>query len=158
MAFTFRGGTHVREYKYTSKSPIEKMTAPDTVYIPLSQHIGAMCTPTVKVGDAVTRGQKIGDVEENALGCPVHSSVSGKVIEIREVPTPTGQKNKYVVIENDHLNTMSPDIVPFRKPIQETIHQVPWEVRLMVCVFGSVVVERGCKLKNRDPPLLYMAK
>ena len=28
----------------------------------------------------------------------------------------------------------------------------------MVCVFGSVVIERGCKLKNRDPPLLYMAK
>jgi len=119
LAYTFRGGTHVREYKYTSKCPIEKMAAPDTVYIPLSQHIGAMCTPLVKVGDSVLRGQKIGDVE-GGLGCPVHSSVSGKVTEIREVPTPTGQKNKYVVIENDHLDTVSPDVRPFGKAIQDT--------------------------------------
>ena len=119
MAYSFRGGTHVREHKITRKSPIEKMTAPPVVYIPMSQNIGAMCTPLVAVGDRVLKGQKIGDVE-NALGCPVHSSVSGTVKEIRETVNPTGQKNKVVVIENDFEEAVSDEVIPFAKTIQET--------------------------------------
>ena len=51
LIYTFRGGIHMEEYKYTAGSPIEKMPAPNRVYVPLSQHIGAPCTATVKKDD-----------------------------------------------------------------------------------------------------------
>ena len=37
------------------------MPAPETVTIPMQQHVGAPCVPLVKKGDHVYRGQKIGD-------------------------------------------------------------------------------------------------
>ena len=53
MAFTFKGGTHVREYKKTRGQAIRKMSAPSTVAIPMSQHIGLQCKPVVAPGDHV---------------------------------------------------------------------------------------------------------
>ena len=53
MAFTFKGGVHVDEAKNTASCEIRIMPAPARVSIPLSQHIGAHCTPCVKVGDTV---------------------------------------------------------------------------------------------------------
>lgn len=90
----------MNEYKLTAGSAIEKMPAPKKVYIPLSQHIGAPCSPVVKVGDTVDKGQVIGVVEQG-LGCPVHASVSGKVSAIEDVLTPMGRKVRRIVIEND---------------------------------------------------------
>ena len=78
MAFTFKGGIRLDEYKNTARCPIVPITAPSVVRIPLSQHIGTPCVPCVKVGDLVCKGQVIGTVEEG-LGCPVHASVSGNL-------------------------------------------------------------------------------
>lgn len=50
--------------------------------IPLRQHVGAPCVPTVKEGDKVLRGQCI--AEPNGLGAKIHSSVSGKITKITE--------------------------------------------------------------------------
>lgn len=100
MSYTFKGGIHMNEYKLTAASAIEKMPAPQKVYIPLSQHIGAPCSPTVAIGDIVDKGQIIGTVEQG-LGCPIHATVSGKVSAIDEVLTPMGRKVRRVVIEND---------------------------------------------------------
>ncbi len=99
----------MNEYKYTASSPIEKLPAPKTVRVPLSQHIGAPCTPTVNVGDIVDKGQIIGIVE-SGLGCPVHATVSGKVLKIDEVFTPQGRKVRQIVIENDGEERYSPGI------------------------------------------------
>ena len=58
----------------------------DKVGIPLKQHIGAPCEPTVDVGQRVTTGQQIGrrPVTEGkpALGTPVHASIDGTVTAI----------------------------------------------------------------------------
>ena len=118
MAFTFKGGEHVREYKNTAAVAIKEMPAPQIVTVPLSQHIGAPCTPTVAVGDHVDCGAVIGDVEKG-LGCPVHASVSGTVKEIKTITTAQGAKIPAVVIENDGAYTMSADIAPFPKPLAE---------------------------------------
>lgn len=118
MAYTFKGGAHIREYKNTRSCAIEQTPAPATVSIPLSQHIGAHCTPVVKVGDLVTYGQVIGIIEAG-LGCPVHASVSGKVIAIDSINNAHGQPIQNVVIENDGLYTVCPDIKPFDKPLEE---------------------------------------
>jgi Na+-translocating ferredoxin:NAD+ oxidoreductase RnfC subunit len=52
---------------------------PETVSIPLKQHIGSPCEPLVKEGDSVIVGQIIGTVPEGALGAPIHASVDGVV-------------------------------------------------------------------------------
>ncbi|MBR5252583.1 MAG: electron transport complex subunit RsxC [Clostridia bacterium] len=109
MAYTFKGGIHVEEHKNTSRRRIEPMAAPHTVAIPMVQHIGAPATPCVKKGDHVTIGQKIGVVPDSALGCPVHSSVSGTVVDIVKKLIPSGASVEHVVIENDKLNELCPD-------------------------------------------------
>jgi electron transport complex protein RnfC len=115
--YTFKGGTHVREYKNTTHACIERMPAPATVAVPLSQHIGAPCVPVVKPGDHVDYGQLIGKAE--GLSCPVHASVSGKVLRIDKVTTTVGTTVDAVVLENDGLYTLSPDVKPFPKRLEE---------------------------------------
>ncbi|MBQ7923349.1 MAG: electron transport complex subunit RsxC [Clostridia bacterium] len=112
MAYTFNGGIHVEEYKNTRRCRIEAFTPVKSVAIPLQQHIGVPCEPLVAVGDTVTVGQKIGDVKEG-LGCPVHASVSGKVMDIAERPTSNGSIVKSIIIENDGLDTPCPDLTPY---------------------------------------------
>ncbi len=122
LASTFRGGIHIPEYKITAPLETEILPAPETVYIPLSQHIGVPCTAVVKPGDSVFKGQVIG-VVENALGCPVHSSVSGIVKQITSFTAPNGKSIEAIVIENDGENRLSPDI----KPIENDIDKVSAE-------------------------------
>lgn len=118
MAFTFIGGIHPKENKNTKGLRLVRMTPPALVSIPLSQHIGAPCKAVVKPGDAVTKGQVIGEVE-NALGVPVHASVSGTVKQIISKRMPDDRVIENIVIENDFKDTLCPDIVPVEKTIKE---------------------------------------
>ncbi len=102
MKRTFKGGAHPHDFKELSKDKtIVTLDAPDKVIIPLSQHIGAPCDPLVAVGDYVKMGQKIGD-SKAFVSAPIHSSVSGTVLEIKPCPNPKGVEVMSVVIENDH--------------------------------------------------------
>ncbi len=98
---TFRGGIHPpHEKKYTEHNPTKRAENPGFVYIPLQQHIGAPCACLVKVGDYVKVGQKLGE-PQGFVSAPVHSSVSGTVKGIKEMPSPMGAKTMCVVVEND---------------------------------------------------------
>ncbi len=119
MIYTFKGGTHVREYKNTRDLAAVRLPAPSVVEIPLSQHIGVPCTPTVSPGDRVLRGQLIGDVTAG-LGCPVHSSVSGTVKAISSRVGVQGRPVPTVLIENDGEGTLDPGIKPFQKRLGDT--------------------------------------
>lgn len=118
MAFTFIGGIHPKEHKNTKHKRIERLTPPKILSIPLSQHIGAPCKATVKVGDTVLKGQIIGDVE-GALGVPVHSPVSGKVQKIISKRMPDDRAIENIVIENDMNDTLSEDVVPCETPLKD---------------------------------------
>ncbi len=103
MKHLFFGGIHPKYNKEMSTKDKELPTiTPNQVVIPLQQHIGAPCSPLVKVGDTVLMGQKIGDGE--GLCVPVHSSVSGKVVAIETRPHPSLGQAMAVVIENDFLD------------------------------------------------------
>ena len=111
MAFSFFGGIHPKENKqYAEHCPVQVFPEPDILVIPMSQHIGAPCAPLVKKGDTVTVGQKIGD--NTGLCVPVHAPVSGKVKAVEPRPHTSGTMVMSVVIENDHLGTLCPDIQP----------------------------------------------
>lgn len=98
----YRYGIHVTDMKHLAKDvPIEDMNAPDKVYLCMSQHIGAPAIPVVAVGDKVKKGQLIGEAS-GAISANVFSSVSGTVSTIDVFENGMGQKQKYVVIDNDH--------------------------------------------------------
>ena len=91
----FRGGIHPHDGKELARdAAIETMPAPPLVALPLSQHIGAPCTPTVKVGEMVKRGQRIA-TSQAFLHADIHASVSGKVKRI---------ENGMIYLENDGLD------------------------------------------------------
>lgn len=113
MAFTFKGGIHPDPRKNTRKTPVVQITPPASVHIPMSMHIGVPCTPCVKVGDIVDKGQVIGTIPEDRLGCPVHASISGKVTAIEERCTGKDGAVCTVTIENDYQNRIAPGVAPF---------------------------------------------
>ncbi len=99
--FTFRGGVHPPENKLqTENLATEVFRASKMLYVPMLQHIGAPLEPTVKIGERVLKGQKIGD-SEAFVSSPVHSPVSGTVKKIEVMPFPLSGKVTTVVIEND---------------------------------------------------------
>lgn len=95
-----RGGVMVPHSKNTKDMPVRRIPAPEEVVLPMSQHIGAPCEPTVKVGDTVKVGQVVGD-SDKYVSAPIHATVSGKVTAIKEMRTATGVVSQAVFIEND---------------------------------------------------------
>jgi electron transport complex protein RnfC len=104
MLNSFLGGIHPKDSKvYTMDKVIEIPPLPSEVVIPMSQHIGAPCTPLVKVGDIVKKGQII--AESGAfMHSPVHASISGEVIKIAEMPHASRVSCLSIVIKNDGLD------------------------------------------------------
>lgn len=56
-----------------------------SVNIPLKQHVGVATVPVVSIGDKVSKGQLIGNIEEGKLGAKLHSSIDGVVSEIDSI-------------------------------------------------------------------------
>lgn len=95
-----RGGVNVAHNKHTAEMPVERMPVPNTVVLPMQQHIGAPCTPTVKVGDTVSVGQVIGD-SDKFVSAPIHATISGVVKAVGDVKLANGIITKGVTIESD---------------------------------------------------------
>lgn len=75
------GGVHPADRKISKECGIETLPLPSTVFISLSQHIGAPAKPIVAVGDKVKVGQPVGE-PGGFVSAFVHSSVSGTVKSI----------------------------------------------------------------------------
>lgn len=101
---TFSGGFHFDP----STNKLKKLFAvkekdvisfePSIVTIPFDQHIGAPNELIVEIGDHVEEGQIIAKSSEDISG-HVHASISGEVIEIREVPALGGGTQTAAVIK-----------------------------------------------------------
>jgi len=112
------GGIHPVEGKEpTERKALVRFPAPETVVIPLSMHLGAPATAIVNVGDYVKMGQKIGEAS-GFISAPVHSSVSGKVIAIQDLPHATRGTCTAIVIENDGKDLLDESIQP-NKALEE---------------------------------------
>lgn len=104
-------GTYLPHFKGTENGTTALLPCPEKVVISMSQHMGAPCMPTVKVGETVKVGQKIGDCE--AFMCSlIHSSVSGTVSAINDMILANGKTCKTIEITCDGLQTVSEDIKP----------------------------------------------
>jgi len=133
----------LEEHKHqTQDKPIEKMPQPAKAYIPLSQHLGKICSPKVLVGDSVFTGQKIAS-SEAAVSAPIHSSISGKVVAIQEWPHPVLGRCKTIVIESDGLDRsqVTPRLRSGQaghKSQEEIIKLTPEQIRNIVFEAGIV--------------------
>lgn len=96
----FKGGVHPTSHKNTRSKPIEVLPPQKEMIYPLSQHIGVICEPLVKVGDYVRLGQIIADTPA-LISAPIHASVSGTVTKICDWDHPTGNRIPAIVVEND---------------------------------------------------------
>lgn len=100
---TFRiGGIHPSDNKITADIPTMTLTPPDTVVIPLSQHIGTPAIPLVKKGDKVKVGTLIAQAG-GFVSAPIHSSVSGTVLKVDQALDVSGYYKPAIIIavEND---------------------------------------------------------
>ncbi len=109
---TFKRGVHPPDNKhYTNNIKIQVVEPNETCIMiyPLHQHIGAPCKPLVEIGDRVLRGQKIADGEGYVTTC-IHSSVSGEVVDIKEVVTALGEICQAIFIQNDAKDECVPTL------------------------------------------------
>lgn len=78
----FPGGVHPPELKRVSnEEPISKIEIPEKLYITAKQHIGVQGSISIKVGDAVLKGQPL-TKSTNPFAVPVHAPTSGRVTAI----------------------------------------------------------------------------
>ncbi len=111
---SFAGGVHPPEGKHLAADrAIEPGPAAKELAIFLSQHIGAPCQPTVKKGDTVQAGQKIGDF--SAFVCaPIHAPVAGKVKDVALQSHAVLGRSLAVLIEAE--TPVAPHPASFQRP------------------------------------------
>jgi len=99
----FHGGLKLPSHKAEStERPLRVLGVPQTLYVPLSQHIGEPTEPLVQPGDRVEKGQRIGQAKDY-IAAHVHAPSSGRVVAIAEhpIPHPSGLSAPCIVIETD---------------------------------------------------------
>lgn len=98
MLKTFsHGGVHPPENKISAGKKLEILPPPETVTIPVSQHIGAPAKVLVNRGDEVKAGQLIAE-SAGFVSANVHASVSGKVLKIDNFIDSSGYRRTAVQI------------------------------------------------------------
>lgn len=129
------GGVHVEKYKISTHIAIRDAGVPETVYIPVQQHIGAPAKITVKKGDKVKVGTLLADAD-GIVSADVHSSVSGEVLKIEETLGEIGYFETMITIKTEgdeweETIDRSPDVV-------KEINQSPEEIVKIIRSAGIV--------------------
>ena len=99
MKQLFRGGIHPNDGKALSRggAPVP-MPAPSRVIIPMSQHIGAPCSPLVKVGDAVKSGDVLAILEAMKMENEIMAPRDGKVVAVNVAKGATVNSGDVLVV------------------------------------------------------------
>ena len=94
------GGIHLNKHKFSSRVEIVEIALPDTVCIPVKQHIGAPAKIIVKAGEKVKVGTLLAEAD-GMLSASVYSSVSGEVIKIEELDNGQGYLETVITIKRE---------------------------------------------------------
>jgi len=96
---TFKlGGVHPAENKLSAGKAIQILALPKSVFIPITQHLGAPAQILVNKGDKVKAGQKIAQAG-GFVSANIHSSVSGTVKKIDLSPDASGYPKQGIFID-----------------------------------------------------------
>ena len=111
-ALSFPGGIHPPDRKLPGYGKaVERHLPRGLLLFPMSQHIGAACSPVVKTGDRVLRGQKLAD-SEDFVSAPILSSVSGAIRDIADHMTISGRRELCIAVENDGRYELGSNLEP----------------------------------------------
>jgi electron transport complex protein RnfC len=98
---TFKtGGVHPKENKLTARKQIIELGIPKTVFIPVTQHLGAPAVAVVAKGDSVKVGQLVAK-SGGFVSANIHSPVSGKVKKVDLIPDASGYQKTGIVIDTE---------------------------------------------------------
>jgi len=89
---------------------LRKIDEPSQVWISLIQHTGEPSHPIVNVGDKVAKGQKIAESDKFISSC-IHSSISGQVKDITNIPHPKIRQTPGIIIANDNQDRLDEDML-----------------------------------------------
>lgn len=95
-----KGGIHPPENKLTAHLAIEKLPLPDSVVIPVSQHLGKDAIPSVKKGEKVKVGQVIA-TGSGAITANIHASISGEITKVDQSLDTSGYKKLSISIKRE---------------------------------------------------------
>ena len=102
-------GVSLPHAKQTAGSAFVPLAVPEKVLLPMSLHMGVPCTPTVKLKQEVTVGERIGTCDA-PFSADIHASVSGVVTAITDYRPAGGKPCKAVEITSDGKQTPFPDL------------------------------------------------
>ena len=126
---TFLGGIHPPGNKRLSEGKrIEAIPLPQKVYIPLVQHIGAPCEAKVEIGQKVKKGELLAD-SQAFVSAPVHASLSGSVIEIKNYPHAGGKQVQTIIIESDGLDEWGKEPQNGQNPLKLSPDEIKQKIR-----------------------------
>jgi Na+-translocating ferredoxin:NAD+ oxidoreductase subunit C len=110
--YKVNGGIHPQYHKDLAKDqPIRAMELPALLRVSMAQHLGAPAKPTVKKGDSVLRGQRIGE-PAGFISAAVHAPTSGTVKAVADATTAIGGRAPCVDIEPDGEDTWVDTLTP----------------------------------------------
>ena len=94
----------------TNSLPTVRYVDPEYVYLAITNARCAQGESYVKVGDKVKMGQVIGLRKGPFFEQPIHSTVSGEVVDIVKKFHRSGKLTEFLQIKNDHQNTFDESI------------------------------------------------
>lgn len=89
----------INSSKISCTKKIDSYLKPIIVYVPLESKIQLSYRPVVNVGDYIYKGDVV--AINSTIDFPIHSSVSGYLVDIKDMMIDTGKKVPCLVIEND---------------------------------------------------------
>ncbi len=96
---TFPRGVHPPEGKsFAEEQSIEVLPSPEQVLIPLQQHIGAPCSPSIKPRAQVQLGEMIAE-SKAFVSAAIHSSLNGIAARPTKVTLPSGRRVQAIPIK-----------------------------------------------------------
>ena len=105
------GNTKIKHNKNTAGMKPVRMPPPKTVFLPMTQNLGAPASLIVKAGDVVKVGQMIAE-PSGAVSSPIYAPVSGTVTKIDTYKRTDGRTAPAVIIESDGLMTPVEGVTP----------------------------------------------
>lgn len=108
-----RGGVHPKASKQTAEICIIRVPAPQRLYLPLKQHIGAPAAPAVVENEVIRKGQLVARSQGN-VSAHLHAPCSGHVESIGDwaAAHPSGLPTPTMVIHNDYRDVSEDVSVP----------------------------------------------
>jgi len=111
------GGLEIEMELPSAGMPIEETPRPERVILPFSDKLGSLRRSLVEKGQMVSEGEKIAEHVSNSMA-PIHSPISGKIMDIQDVRNPEGGICPSLIIESVGEEQRETDLIPYENYLE----------------------------------------